>query len=1196
MIGTILLFEFKNRLRRISTWIYFGVLLLLAYFLTILAGGAFPSLPAAIATDGKVMVNSPFALYAFIGNLSLYGLIITAAIAAQATYQDIDYNCTEFFYTAPISKMDYLAGRYLGSLAAQIVIFSGLGVGAFFGTHMTFLDHTRVGPERFAAYVMPYLTTVIPNLVFLSAIFFALAALGRKMLPVYAGSVLLFIGYLFAVQILADPTRNVLFALADPLGVSPFTRLTQYWTPFERNTQLIPLSGIFLWNRLLWLGVGIAIWGFTYYKFSRSYAAARSKRLPQYQETATAVLQPLPAVNTIFSFKASLSQMFSLTWLQFMETVKNVFFFVILLAGLGLAILIGSEVANPLGTPSYPVTSRMVGLVVAGFALFVLILVIFYSGELVWRERDAKVDQIIDALPAQRWVMFGSKLGALMLVQVVVMFAVLVAGIIVQVGKGYYHFEFGVYFKELFLIQLVRWWILSALALLVHTVVNNKYFGHFVMVLYWALLVGTSFAGWLNYLYRFGQLPQYTYSDMNGYGPFVKAVSWFELYWVLAAIVLIVLTNILWVRGVDTKAKQRLQLARQRLSPAAQTGLAVFILLFVGAGSYIYYNTHVLNRYRSENQQEEARAQYEKKYRQYKDLPQPRITDVQTAVDLYPERRSARMQGTIWLENKTRQDIDRIAVTLPGKTPEFTMSEVSFAGGQTPVLSDPDLGFYIYRLNSALAPGARVALKFALQFENHGFSNSDVDTRIVGNGTFFNNLYLPYVGYFTGRELGDDSTRHKHGLDKAKRMPKLEDVAARQNNYISQNGDWINYEATVSTSPDQIAITPGYLQKEWMQDGRRYFHYKMDAPILDFYSFISGRYQVLRDRWNDVNLEIYYHPGHEFDLDRMKLGMKQTLTYCSTNFSPFQFHQLRIIEFPRYATFAQSFANTIPFSEGIGFIMRVDSRKPDAIDFPLYVTAHEVAHQWWGHQEVAANVEGATSLVETLAQYTALMVMKHQYGPEAMKRFLHYELATYLLQRAVERNEEKPLYRVEASQGYIHYQKGGMVMYALQDYIGEDKVNQALSDFVKAYGFKGAPYPTSLDLIERLKKVTPPEYQSLIDDLFERITVYESRAQSATYKKQPDGKFRVHLVTAFKKYQADSKGEQHEVPANDWIDIGVMDSQGQYLYLQKQKIEHEKTEFDLVVDKLPAQAGIDPLNKLIDRKPDDNLTRVVATD
>jgi ABC-2 type transport system permease protein len=241
---------------------------------------------------------------------------------------------------------------------------------------------------------------------------------------------------------------------------------------------------------------------------------------------------------------------------------------------------------------------------------------------------------------------------------------------------------------------------------------------------------------------------------------------------------------------------------------------------------------------------------------------------------------------------------------------------------------------------------------------------------------------------------------------------------------------------------------------------------------------------------------------------------------------------------------------------------------------------------------ISANVEGATSIVETLAQYSALMVMKHRYGPESMRRFLKFELDGYLRGRAQERNEEEPLYRVDVNQGYIHYNKGAVVMYAIQDYIGEDKVNQALAEFVKAYAFKGPPYPVSLDLISDLQKVTPAEFQYLYDDLWENITFYDNRARSASYERQPDGSYQVHLVVDAKKSRSDGKGQEHAVPMHDFVDIGVLDESGHYLYLQKHKIENDETELTLTVDKLPAQAGIDPLNKLIDRNPDDNLIKV----
>ncbi len=154
-------------------------------------------------------------------------------------------------------------------------------------------------------------------------------------------------------------------------------------------------------------------------------------------------------------------------------------------------------------------------------------------------------------------------------------------------------------------------------------------------------------------------------------------------------------------------------------------------------------------------------------------------------------------------------------------------------------------------------------------------------------------------------------------------------------------------------------------------------------------------------------------------------GMKDALEYYSRNFNEFQYSQMRIMEFPRYATFAQSFANTIPFSESIGFIAKINNPDKD-IDYPYYVTAHEVAHQWWGHQVMDARVKGNAMLSESMAQYSALMVMKHAFPPETLERYLKYELDVYLRGRTTERKKEQPLEFVEG-QGYIHYNKASLV-------------------------------------------------------------------------------------------------------------------------------------------------------------------------
>ncbi|HZX42574.1 MAG TPA: M1 family aminopeptidase, partial [Myxococcaceae bacterium] len=445
------------------------------------------------------------------------------------------------------------------------------------------------------------------------------------------------------------------------------------------------------------------------------------------------------------------------------------------------------------------------------------------------------------------------------------------------------------------------------------------------------------------------------------------------------------------------------------------------------------------------------------------------------------------------------------------------------------------------RLQRPLAPGATTELAFRITYANPGFENEGSDTRIVANGTFIDGEYLPGLGYFPQRELTDDETRRKHGLGPRERALDLDDPSAPANNYITHDADRIQFEATVSTSADQRVVAPGTLEREWTEGGRRYFHFVERRPIFHYLAFLSARYAVEHDRWNDVALEIAYHPDHTYDLPSMRRGMKDSLDYFTRAFGPYQHPVLRIVEFPGYATFAESFSSTIPFSESIGFIAEVEKGRPDAIDYPLYVTAHEVAHHWWGHQVLSADAQGMTVLVETLAQYSALMIMKHAYGPQAMRRFLRYELDRYLSGRSAERKKELPLLRVE-DQSYIHYAKGSLVMYGLQDLIGEDAVNQALRELVQEYGDRGPPYPTSRALLAALRRHTPERFQYYLTDQFEQITLYENRAVSAKASKRDDGKYEVTLELETRKVQADALGAEHEVPVHDWLPVGVLDA------------------------------------------------------
>jgi ABC-2 type transport system permease protein len=600
----------------------------------------------------------------------------------------------------------------------------------------------------------------------------------------------------------------------------------------------------------------------------------------------------------------------------------------------------------------------------------------------------------------------------------------------------------------------------------------------------------------------------------------------------------------------------------------------------------------VINRYVPGDMAMKQQADYEKRYRRYLDLPQPKITDVKADVDIYPHERKIDVRGHYRIANKTDKPITDLHVLIP-----VYMKLVSLQFAPHDVVStDPVNGYTIYRLKQPMAPGATMDFAFDVQFWSRGFRNSPNDTHVVDNGTFFNNQAFPHFGYNDEGELTDRNDRRKYGLGEPHRMPKIGDGPAHQFNLLERDSDWVNFETTVSTVPDQIAIAPGYLEKEWTANGRRYFHYKMDKPILDFFSFQSARYAVKRDSYNGVAIEVYYDPQHPYNVDRMIEAAKKSMAHYDAVYAPYQFRQFRILEFPMYERFAQSFANTVPFSESIGFI--ADLRDPADIDYVFYVTAHELAHQWWAHQVIGANVQGVTMLDETFAQYSALMVQEKEYGPAKMHKFLKFELDRYLTGRGDERVEELPL-ALNENQNYIHYRKGSVVMYSLKDYLGEDVIDRALAHFDRDYAFKGPPYADTRDFLAGLRQEAGPQWNPLITDLFEKITIFDNRVIEVTSKKRADGKYDVTLKIHAAKIYVDGVGKETPAKINIPIDIGVFakaadgrDQDEKVLYLSKRTVANGDSTVTITVDSEPYEAGIDPYNKLVDRVSDDNRMRV----
>ncbi len=1143
---------------------------------------------------GLVNKNSPFTINMVVMIITIFGTMICSAIMGVPVFRDFEHGFHEIIFTTPVKKWEYLGGRFFGSYIIALIVFSGILFGNMLGSVFPGVDTEHIGAFMPHAYLHPFLVYIVPDVFILGVLFFAMGSYFRNQLAIYVQGVILFALYLIILSNQRDIQHNRVMSILDPFGFSATTNLTRYWTVAEKNLMTVPFEGLLLYNRLLWLSISLGV-GAVFYRFFKFSKAApqlkrRKKIVSEENDYNTSTI--IPVVNYATSYAAQFKQWWYLVKFDFKGVIKAVPFIAITLCGVFMLLSNASYIGEAYGTSAYPVTYMIMDLLTGNFMLFLIIIIAFYSGELLWKEIDVKLAPIIDATPLSNHLILLSKLTAMIFVEIFLLVVLILSGVLVQTINGFYDYQIAIYIKSLSLTTFPYLVLITLLTFFVHGLVNNKFLGHTIVILFW---IANFFlqANDINHnLIFYGNAPNASYSAMNGFGHFVFPILMFDTYWLMLGIVLFMISLLMMKRGSEIGFVPRF-VKMKSLWKAGQGKLVIPIglALFIICGGFIYYNTNVLNKYQSPKEQRKNSADYERKYRKYLHMIQPRITAIKVNVDLFPYERNCKMNGTYTIKNKSAQAIDSILVVLPS---DAEINKIQFGIDAKKVLNDPAQGFFIYHFSKPLAAGDSTTLEFNIDYLAKGFPNDGGSTSVVYNGTFINNLLMPQIGYDESQELSDDDRRKEANLPKKLyRMNPITDAAALQNTYLTTDADWLTYEATVSTAPDQIAISPGYLQREWTANGRRYFHYKMDAPIWNFVSFLSARYEVLRDKHDGVNIEIYYQKGHEYDLQRMVKGIKKTLDYCNANFSPYQHKQVRIIEFPRYRLFAQSFPNTIPFSEGIGFIMDVD--KESDIDMAFYVTSHEVGHQWWGHQVCGANVQGATMMVESMAQYTALMVMEHEYGKNSMEKFLKYELDRYLRGRSGERKRELPI-MLNENQQYIHYQKGSLVFYALKDYIGEDSLNAAVSRFVKQYAFKEGPYPTSIDFLKYIKQSTPDSLQYVITDLFETITIYNNHTTNIASTKTKDGNYKVDLEVECKKSRADSVGSERDIALNDWIDVGVYtagkDGKDSLIYITKKFISQPKNKFEIIVKDKPSKAGIDPLHKLIDRDTEDNVKKV----
>ena len=1194
MFGKVASFEFRYQLRQPVFWVATIVFFLLTF-------GATTADQIHIGDSSFVHKNSPFAIAQISLIWTIFFMFVTTAFVANVIVRDEETGFGPIVRTTRISKFDYLFGRFLGAFAAGALAFAvSVMLPIVIGSFMPWVDAETLGPFRLAPYLFAYFVLAVPGLLLTSTAFFALATVTRSMMATYLGVVVFLVLWLVASLWSDKPELEKIVGLLEPFGTGAYSLATKYWTATERNSLIPAVTGVLLWNRLMALAAsaGFLILSYVLFHFGERSGRVRKtgKRAAAPAQAAPGRAAPAGRITPRFGAATALAQLWARTRLDIGQVLLSPGFVVVLALGLVNSVASLWLVDEAYGTGVHPVTRVMIGELIGAFTLFPIIIAIYYAGDLVWRERDRRTHEIIDATPVPDWAFVLPKALAIVLVLTATFLVSVLAALLVQALKGGAPMELDKYLLWYVLPSAIQAALIGVLAVFLQVVAPHKFIGWGLMVLYLISRTVLVNLGFSHHLYLYGATPGVPLSDLNREGRFWIGAAWFRLYWAAFAVVLLVLAHGLWRRGVETRLLPRLRRLPLRLKSRAGVVALAALLVFLGSGVFIFINTNVWNAYRSPQDEDRWLADYEKALLKFQSTPQPRITAVRLDVDIRPNVPMVVTRGTYELENRTSQPLREIHVHFPR---DLVMRSLSIEGAR-PKTTYERFNYRIFAFDTPMAPGEQRRMAFETVLTQRGFKNDGDLQAVVPNGTFLNDRDIaPVLGMSRQDLLQDRRKRAKYGLPRELRMPKLGTPGADQVDYVVHDAGWVTADIRVTTDADQIPIAPGTRISERIAGGRRTDEFRTDAPIQKFFSIQSARYATRSEPYKGIDLSVYYHPAHAWNVGRMISAAKASFDYYQANFSAYQFHQLRFIEFPAFdGQFAQSFANTVPWSEDAGFIADLP-KSSDKVDYVTYVGAHEIAHQWWFHQLVGADEQGSTVLSESLAQYSSLMVMKHMYGPDMIRRFLKYELDRYLRARGAGALPEQPLEQVE-EQPYVYYNKASLVMYRLQDEIGEDAVNRALRSLLAKYAFKGPPYPTSLDLVAALRAQAPADKQALITDLFEKITLYDLKALHAASRRRPDGRYDVDLTVSAGKVYADGQGRQTSAPMNETIDIGLFTadptqpgfSPSKVVQMVRMPIASGTHILHLIAAKPPKFAGIDPYNKLIDRNADDNVVAV----
>ena len=1142
--------------------------------------------------------NSVYQVYFHTSLFTLGSVFIIMFFAISAMLRDKQYQMEGLVYSSSIKKSQYFWSRFLGTFIFSVLAFSPFILGYIFGNYFSDLDPERIADFQLLLYLQPWLYIVLPNVFICSALVFSVSTLTKNSTATYVSAVFIYMLYFVSSLVLnspimaqavpSSPESMAIAALADPFGIAAFFEQTQFWTPYQKNTQLLSLSGLFLMNRMIWLGVAIAVLFITYGLFSFRKSTKKEKVIEKIKKDKTPIVSYNP-LKTIHDFNTQKTAFFALLKLELKSVFKSLPFIAVLLMWL---FIVFSELHATLirgveyGVGLYPYTNELIALIVDPLTIFSLILIIFYSAEIVWKERSLQFNLIIDATPVKNSVFFLSKYVALLLLPIILITTGIIMCLIFQISLRYTNFEFSIY-ASVFYFYGLQLMIFCLIALFVNTLVKNKYMGMGIFGLIAIMSLKSDVLGLEHPLTSIGFLPRVSYSNMSGFYNGTKLYNHLAMYWTSLSLLFIVISFKIWNRGVVASFSNKLKQLWFNWLTIQKRSISILAIMFFGFGGFIYYNTNKVSEYTTVYETLNFQENYERKFKKYESLDRPTQTSIKTKVDIFPKQRMYTVKSIQMLKNSSNQPLSEIFITE--KVPLIKVEVENAKRTQY----DAFYGVHLFQFDVPLQPNDSIVFTYELKKELKGYKD---DMSITKNGTYINRLssFEPSLGYRSGFEIANNFERQKRNLPVRIEEDNSDDHMVMDKFKFEK----VRFETIVSTDSDQTAISSGNLINQWTKDNRTYFHYKSNKKIMPVAGYFSAKYKVKKINYKGVSIEQYYNATHGVNIDKIERSVKETIDYCQENFGKYPFDHVRIAEVSSYWPFG-GFAHpgVISMTEDKLYLSDVSSE--DTFDLVAKRTIHEVAHQWWGHTLSAKPVSGGSLLIEGFAKYTEAVVMEKMYGKRVIYTLAENARGRYFSGRSFEGKIEPPVYKILGN-GYISYGKALTVMLALRDLIGEPQVNKILKTITDTYRVNDRLEATTIDFLNEIYKVTTPEQKELVDDWFKKVITYDLGIVESSYKELPNGTYEVWVKVKANRFEMGSSGETKEIEINEPMKIGIfathpskVKDDSTILYYKLNTIKKGIQEFKIIVEDKPSYIAIDPYGTRIDENLVDNTKSII---